>query len=84
MIEYIIDKGDKSNKTNPDNLYSALGDWLVSGEQSGFRRIEWGQDRTYLHKHKDFQRNVDGSQLHLYLQIWNSELKRIKELIIII
>jgi len=32
MIKYIIDKGDKSNKTNPDNLYSAMGDWLILGE----------------------------------------------------
>ena len=61
MTEYILDKGEKSKKTNPDNLYSAMGDWLILGEQAGFRRKEWAQDRTYLHKHKEFQRNVDGS-----------------------
>ena len=38
-----------------------MGDWLILGEQTGFRRKEWAQDRTYLYKHKDFQRNVDGS-----------------------
>ena len=61
MIEYIIDKGEKSEKTNPDNFYSVMGDWLMLGKQTGFRRKEWAQDRTYLHKYKDFQRNVDGS-----------------------
>ena len=60
MIEYIINKG-KSIKDNPDNIYSAFGDWLVIGEQAGFRRKEWAQDRTYLKKYKDIQRNIDGS-----------------------
>ena len=40
MIEYIIDKGENSKKTNPDNLYSAMGDWLVLGKQTGFKRKE--------------------------------------------
>ena len=46
---------------NPDNLYLALGNWLVLGEQTGFRRKEWAQDRTYLKKHKSIERNIDGS-----------------------
>ena len=61
MIEYIIVKGKSLSKTNPDNIYSSLGDWLVLGEQTGFRRKEWAQDRTYLKKNKDIQRNIDGS-----------------------
>ena len=61
MVEYIISKGKSMSKGNPDNLYSAMADWLILGEQTGFRRNEWAQDRTYLKKHKDIQRNVDGS-----------------------
>ena len=48
MVEYIINKGLDSKKENPDNIYLALGNWLVLGEQTGFRRKEWAQDRTYL------------------------------------
>ena len=55
-------------KTNPDNIYSALGDWLVLGEQTGYRRKEWAQDRTYLKKHKDIQRNIDGSSAAFILE----------------
>ena len=47
MIEYIINKG-KSIKDNKDNIYSSFGDWLVLGEQAGFKRKEWAKDRTYL------------------------------------
>ena len=61
IIDYIYKKGLKLKKTNPHNLYSALADWLILGHQSGFRRKEWAQDRTYLKKHKDIQRNVDRS-----------------------
>ena len=46
-------------KHNPDNIYSALGDWLVLGEHAGFRK-EW-HDRTHLKKYKYYQRNIDGS-----------------------
>ena len=48
MVEYIINKGSELKKDNPDNIYTALGNWLVIGEQAGFRRKEWAQDRTYL------------------------------------
>ena len=61
MICYIIDKGEKMKSTNPDNIYIALSDWLIVGLQAGFRRKEWAQDKTYLKKHKDIERNVDGS-----------------------
>ena len=45
MTEYIIEKGKKKlNKTNPDNIYTALGNWLVLVQQAGFRRKEWAQD----------------------------------------
>ena len=80
MIEYIIDKGENSKKTNPDNLYSAMGDWLVLGEQTGFRRKEWAQDRTYLHKHKDFQRNVDGSSAAFILTDMEFRAKKNKRI----
>ena len=61
MVEYIIDKGKELSKTNPDNIYLSLSDWLVLGLQAGFRRMEWAQDRAHLKKYKDIQRNIDGS-----------------------
>ena len=48
MVEYIISKGQSLSKENPDNLHSAMADWLVLGEQTRFRKNEWAQDRTYL------------------------------------
>ena len=92
MIEYIIAKG-KLNKKNPDNLYSAFGDWLVLNEQSGCRRKEWAQDRTYLKKHKDIQRNIDGSSAAFILKdfefrgnknkrINNSSIKEVNKAVI--
>ena len=61
MILYIIKKGNLLAKSSPDNMYSSIGDWLVLGLQSGFRRKEWAQDKLFLNKHKDIQRNVDHS-----------------------
>ena len=61
MIDYIAKKGKDLQKNNPNNIYSALYYWLVFVEQSGMRRREWAQDRTYLKKHKDIQRNIDSS-----------------------
>jgi hypothetical protein len=61
IIDYLYKKGTKISIDNPNNLYSALSDWLILGHQSGFRRKEWAQDRSYINKHNDFQRNVDGS-----------------------
>ena len=61
MVLYVIQKGKSLNKSNPHNLYSALGDWLTLGLQSGFRRKEWAQDQSHLRKLKDVQRNIDGS-----------------------
>ena len=67
MTEYIIDKGKGLNKTNPDYICTSMGNWLVLGEQAGFRRKEWAQDRTYLKKDKDYQRNIDGSAVAFIL-----------------
>ena len=67
MIEYIVNKG-KPIEDNKDNIYSAFGGWLALGEQAGFRRKEWAQDRTYLKKHKDIQRNIDGSSAAFILK----------------
>ena len=53
IIIYIHGKGLKLRKNNANNLYSALADWLILGHQSGFRRKEWAQDRTYIKRHKD-------------------------------
>ena len=61
MIEYIINKGKRLHKSNPNNLYTALSDWLVVGLQAGLRRKEWAQDRTYLKQHQDIERNIDNS-----------------------
>ena len=68
IIEYVIEKGTRLNKSNPDNIYSALADWLILGQQTGFRRKEWAQDRTHLKKHKDIQRNIDGSSAAFILE----------------
>ena len=48
MINYVISKGKTLYKNNPNNIYSVLSDWLVLGQQTGFRRKEWAQDRTYF------------------------------------
>ena len=61
MILYIVNKGKKLNKVNQDNIYTALGDWLILGQQTGFRRKEWAQDRTYLKKFNDIEQNIDNS-----------------------
>ena len=90
MVKYIIDKGKKLNKSNPNNIYTALADWLIVGLQAGFRRKEWAQDRTYLKKHKDIERNIDKSSSAFILEdfefradgnkrINNSSTKEIKK-----
>ena len=61
MVEYIFNKGMMISKSNKDNLYAALADWLILGQQSGFCRKEWAQDCSHLKKFKDIQRNVDES-----------------------
>ena len=61
IIEYIYNKGMKLKKSNRDNLYIALADWLILDQQSGFRRKEWAQDCSYQ-KHNDIQCDVDGSR----------------------
>ena len=61
MVEHVFNKGLELSRSNPDNQYAAVADWLILGQQSGFRRSEWAQDRSHLKKYKDFQRNVDGS-----------------------
>ena len=48
MILYIVNKRENLNKVNQDDIYTALGDWLILGQQTGFRRKEWAQDRTHL------------------------------------
>ena len=48
MIEYIVNKGKSLNQENQHNIYTVLGDWLILGLQTGFRRKEWAQDRTHL------------------------------------
>ena len=40
MIEYIFNKGISLKKSNKDNIYTSLADWLIIGQQSGFRRKE--------------------------------------------
>lgn len=50
MIKYIIVKGKSLSKSNPHNMYFSLRDWLVLGEQTGFKR-KMGK-RSYLFKEK--------------------------------
>ena len=80
IIEYVIKKGKNFIGANPHNLYTALGDWLILGHQSGFRRREWAQDRTYLKKHKDVQRNIDGSPAAFVMNDWEFRSKDNKRL----
>ena len=39
MVQYVINKGKTLAKANPDNIYSALGDWFILGLQAGLE--EW-------------------------------------------
>ena len=80
IIKWVQNKGKKLNKTNKHNIYTALSDWLVLGLQSGFRRKEWAQDRTYLKKHKDIQRNIDKSPSAFILQDMEFRLKNDKRI----
>ena len=68
IISYITNKGKTLNRVNPNNIYSALSDWLILGLQSGFRRKEWAQDHKYLKRFNDIQRNVDGSSAAFILE----------------
>ena len=61
MISYVVNKGKNLKGINPNNIYAALADWLILGLQAGFRRKEWAQDKTYLRKNNDIERNIDGS-----------------------
>ena len=70
IVEYIIDKGKQLSKSNSDNIYSALGDWLILGLQGGFRRKAWVQDRAYLKKNKYVQCNSDGTPASFLLRYY--------------
>ena len=59
MVSFIRTKG--SSLSLQDNIYTVMSDWLTLGLQTGFRRIEWAQDKTYLQLHHHVQHNVDGS-----------------------
>ena len=80
MIEYIIRKGQSLYNKNPNNIYTALADWLIVGQQAGFCRKEWAQDRTYLQKHKDIERNIDGSSAAFILEDFQFKAKGNKHL----
>ena len=71
IINYIVKKGEGLKRKNPHNIYTALGDWLILGLQSGFRRKEWAQDHTHLSKYRDVQRNVDGSPAAFTMRDWD-------------
>ena len=75
MIEYIINKGKKLNKYNPNNIYTILGDWLVVGLQAGFRRKKWAQDRTYFKQCKDIERIIDNSSAAFIMEDFNFRAK---------
>ena len=80
MVKYIIDKGKTLNNANHNNIYTALGDWLVVGLQAGFRRKEWAQDRTYMKKHKDIERNIDKSSAAFILEDFEFRAKNNKRI----
>ena len=61
MIKFVPIKSARLAQTNQHNIYLAINDWLIMGLQSDFRRRIWTQHKTYINKHKDIQRNVDGS-----------------------
>ena len=75
MISYIINKGKDLKNNNPNNIYTALSDWLVLGQQTGFRRKEWAQDRTYLKKFNDIERNIDNSAAAFILRDFEFQAK---------
>ena len=78
MIEYIIKKGQTCITkilTIYIYIYTALADWLIVGQQAGFRRKEWAQDRTHLLKYKHIERYIDGSSAAFIWMIFNLELK---------
>ena len=80
MILYIVNKGKNLNKVNQDNIFTALGDWLILGQQTGFRRKEWAQDRTYLKKFNDIERNIDNSSAAFILKDFQFRAKGNKRL----
>ena len=80
MVEYVIKKGKSLSKTNPNNIYLALSDWLILSLQAGFRRKEWAQDRVYLKKHKDVERNIDGSSAAFILKDFEFRAKKNKRI----
>ena len=80
MILYIVNKGKNLNKVNQDNIFTALGDWLILGQQTGFRRKEWAQDRTYLKKFNDIERNIDNSSAAFILKDFEFRAKGNKQL----
>ena len=80
IISYIVNKGEGMKKSNPHNIYAVLGDWLILGLQSGFRRKEWAQDRTHLSKYRDIQRNVDGSPAAFTMSDWDFRGKKNRRL----
>ena len=80
IISYIVNKGEGMKKSNPHNIYATLGDWLILGLQSGFRRKEWAQDHTHLSKHRDIQRNVDGSPAAFIMSDWDFRGKKNRRL----
>ena len=57
-----------------------MADWLIVGQQAGFRRKEWAQDRTYLQKNKDIERNIDGSSAAFILDDFQFRAKGDKRL----
>ena len=59
MVSFIRTKG--SFLSLQDNIYTVLNNWLTLGLQTGFRRIEWAQDKTYLQLHHHVHHNVNGS-----------------------
>ena len=61
---------------NPNNIYTALADWLVLGQQAGFRRKEWAQDKTYLRQHNNIERNIDGSAAAFIISDFEFRAKR--------
>ena len=80
MIEYIVNKGKSLNQENQHNIYTVLGDWLILGLQTGFRRKEWAQDRTHLKKFNDIERNIDNSPAAFILSDFEFRAKGNKRL----
>ena len=81
MVDYVLGRAQEYiNAHRQDSLYIAMGDWMVMGLQSGFRKSEWAQDSASLRREHDVARNVDSTSkafIQLDLQFFGAQDKHL-------